>query len=95
MAERRGRFDSYGRPLPTLADAHEQPLLDSAANLEARRFLQWLLDDTYRQVLRRGMNVEVEVRFVVADGTIQEQIWVGTQRKHGGGTGWRQPGEGR
>jgi hypothetical protein len=82
-------------PLPTLTDAREQSLLDSGANLDARRAIQHILEETYRQYLRRGMNVQLEVSFVVADGTIQEQIWVGARRKHGGGPGWRQEREER
>lgn len=90
MAERRARHDAYGRPLPTLTDVREQSLLDSPANLEARRFLQRLLEDTYRQYLTRGRTAHIEISFVVADGTIQEQIWVGAKQKH---EGWRARGD--
>lgn len=95
MADHRMRRDSYGKPLPTLVPASEHGLYSSAANTVSRERLHTLLDELMQDVLQRGVNAEVTLRCIVADGTVQEQVYVTVTRRYGGGPGWRKPGEGR
>lgn len=68
------RRDSYGRPLPELTDARQELLLERPQNQAQRRFIVALFEEQMAQILRRGMHVDVVVRFAVQDGIIQKEI---------------------
>jgi hypothetical protein len=74
MALPQSRRDSYGRPIQPLTDARQELLLERPQNQAQRRFLVALLEEQMPQILRRGMHVEVVVRFAVQDGVIQKEI---------------------
>lgn len=81
------RLDSYGKPLPELAEAHMQVLFDHVTNQAQRHFLHALVEETCRAVLRRGWYGEVQIGFSVVDGILQPDIRAGLQRT------WRAPRE--
>lgn len=85
--ERRPRLDSYGKPLPELADVREQVLYDHATNETQRRLLLALIEDSCRLVLRRGWFGEVRIGVSVVDGVLQPDMRVGLDRI------WRAPKE--
>lgn len=68
------RHDGYGRPLPELADARQEVLLERPSNRAQRKLLQQLLENQAALLLRRGIYAEVSVRFVVSDGVIQSPV---------------------
>lgn len=78
--ERRPRLDAYAKPLPELAEAHEQVLFEHATNQRQRRFLHALVEDTCRAVLRRGWYGEVQIGFSVVDGVLQPDMRSGLDR---------------
>jgi hypothetical protein len=95
MASPRHRHDGYGKPLPTLADARHEVLIDTENNRTKRRDLQMLIEEYLRDLLCRGMNAKLMIHVIIADGSIQGETWVQVDRLHGGKQGWRKPGEGR
>jgi hypothetical protein len=68
------RRDSYGRPLPELTEARQELLLERPQNQAARRFLVALFEEQMAQSLRRGMHVDVVVRFQIQDGILQKDV---------------------
>ena len=80
------RHDSYGRPLPRLADTPPQDLTASATNLEQRerifQLIRGMLDEHYPYLLRREVTAEVTLTFTVRAGTIQDDMYVGIVRKY-------------
>jgi hypothetical protein len=83
------RRDGYGRPLPELADAQKEVLLERPFNQQQRRLILRLLEEQYRLLLRRGTHAAVVLQFDVQDGMIQTDIKVTIGRL------WRQPPEGQ
>ena len=80
------RHDSYGRPLPRLAETPRQDLSASDTNLEQReRIMQRLratMEDHYPYLLQRDVSAEVTITFKVVRGTIQEDLYVGIVRHY-------------
>jgi hypothetical protein len=74
MALPQSRRDSYGRPIQPLTEARQELLLDRPQNQAQRRFLVALLEEQMPQILRRGMYVDVVLRFAVQNGIIQNEI---------------------
>lgn len=68
------RRDGYGRPLPPLADAHQEVLLERPVNQAMRRFIARLLDEQFVDVCRRGVYARVEVCFEVRDGILESEL---------------------
>ena len=87
MASRLSRHDSYGRPLPTLAQAAGQgDTAERPANVEQReRFLalvQGTMEEHYPYLLRRNVTAEVTITFTVVRGVIQDALYLGIVRKY-------------
>lgn len=85
MPASRPRYDSYGRPLPTLAEASSwRNMAGSDANMGQRdrilRLVETTLDDNYPHLLRDNVSAEVTLTFKVVRGTIQGQVYVGIVR---------------
>ena len=84
MPTRLSRHDSYGKPLPRLADAARQDMSASTTNVEQReRLLRRLLatmEEHYPYLLRRDVSAEVTIAFKVVRGTIQDDLYVGIVR---------------
>ena len=81
MASRLSRHDSYGRPLPRLAE----PAQSQANEGQRERIMQRLretMDEHYPYLLRRDVNAEVTITFKVVRGTIQEDLYVGIIRHY-------------
>lgn len=76
------RRDSYGRPLPSLTEAHREVLLDRPSNIEQRKRLLALLEEQHHQLLRRDVSAEVTVTFKIVEGIIQADIYVGAVRHY-------------
>ena len=80
------RHDSYGRPLPRLAERDPQDVSARPANQEQReRILEMvlgMLDEHYPYLLRREVTAEVTLSFTVRAGMIQDDMYVGIVRKY-------------
>jgi hypothetical protein len=76
------RRDGYGRPLPTLADAHEAVLVDRPFNQAVRRLLFQLLDDRLVALCRRGTYARVQLSFEIRDGMLDANIDVQVAQIH-------------
>ena len=75
------RYDSYGKPLPTLADARQEGLYDRPFNVQQRRNLLALLEEQWRALLRRGEYADVQISFAVKDGMVQAEVTIGVIHK--------------
>jgi hypothetical protein len=86
MASRLSRHDSYGRPLPHLAEAARQDMTASETNVAQQdrimHRLRVLLDEHYPYLLRRDVSAEVTITFKVVRGTIQDDLYVGIVRQY-------------
>jgi hypothetical protein len=87
MAVPRARLDSWGQPLPELAEARQAVLKDTPHNQAMRRLLHVLIEEQMGLLLRRGVHAEVTVGWVIQDGVMQEEIAVTPKRC------WRKPRE--
>jgi hypothetical protein len=81
------RHDSYGRPLPSLAEAARQAdTSERVSNVEQRERLLELLrttmDEHYPYLLRRNVTAEVTIRFKVVQGVIQDDLYLSITRKY-------------
>lgn len=80
MPGRLSRHDSYGRPLPHLAEAPRHDLSASATNTAQRERIlarvAALLDEHYPHLLRRDINAEVTLSFKIQRGTMQGDVYV-------------------
>jgi len=79
------RHDAYGRPLPELADARQEVLLEKEQNVEQCRLIQRLLEHYYAELLRRGIHAEVTLGFAVQNGIIQREVCIAVTREWGRG----------
>lgn len=84
MPAPRPRRDVYGHLLPELAPAEREVLHDTETNARQRKQLLDAVSLLCREHLRRGQNVEIALRWIVVDGTIQEQIYDTVTRRWGG-----------
>jgi hypothetical protein len=78
MAERRARFDKYGRPLPAPVPVPRQSTAETEANKSQRarllRLIEAKLDEQAPHLLRADVHAEVTLSFKVMSGTVQEAI---------------------
>jgi hypothetical protein len=78
MAERRARYDRYGKLLPAPVPAQRQSMAETEANKEQRarllRLIEAKLDEQQPYLLRADVHAEVTLSFKVLSGTVQEQI---------------------
>ena len=88
QAERGPRLDSYGKPLPGLAENRHRVTLEEPSNQARLSLLHALVEDACRAVLREGWHGNVQIRFSVSDGIIQRDIYAGLERQ------WRTQAEG-
>jgi hypothetical protein len=68
------RHDGYGNPLPDLADARKAVLYERPFNVQQRRTILQLLEEQWRELLRKGMHGDVTLTFYVRDGLIQPDV---------------------
>jgi hypothetical protein len=78
MAERRARYDRYGKLLPAPAPVPRRSMAETEANKAQRarllRLIEAKLDEQAPHLLRADVNAEVTLSFKVGGGTVQESI---------------------
>lgn len=85
--ERQARVDSYGKPLPELADIRRAVTALEPTNQAKLALLHALVEDVCRAVMRRGWYGTVQMHFTVEDGIVQRDVFAGLERR------WNQPPE--
>jgi O-methyltransferase involved in polyketide biosynthesis len=68
------RHDGYGNPLPELAEARKAVLYERPVNAQQRRVILQLLEEQWRDMLRKGINGNVTLTFYVWDGLLQPDV---------------------
>lgn len=76
------RVDSYGRPLPALADVRDASTWDAPTNQLQRQFLHSLVEDFCRAVCRHGWYGQVTLTVSIQNGIVQRDMRVGLERAH-------------
>ena len=76
MPQPHKRYDGYGRPLPTLAEAKEASLYEHPLNQQTRTLIAAQLELQYRALLKRGEYAEVTLTFGIKNGVIMEELAV-------------------
>jgi hypothetical protein len=78
MAERRARYDRYGKLLPAPVPVQRQSMAETEANKDQRarllRAIEAKLDEQAPHLLRADVNAEVTLAFKVLGGTVQETL---------------------
>jgi hypothetical protein len=78
VAERRARYDRYGRPLPAPVPVQRQSMAETEANKAQRvrllRLIDAKLDEQGPHLMRADVNAEVTLSFKVLGGTVQEHL---------------------
>lgn len=80
VPSKRPRRDAYGARLPELSDASRESFLERDVNVEQRKFVKDVLDKYFRDHLRRGEYVTINLTVQITDGMIQQDIKVNTER---------------
>lgn len=74
------RVDSYGRPLPALADVREASTWDTPTNQHQRQFLHSLVEEFCRAVCHRDWYGQAILTVSIQDGIVQRDMRVGLER---------------
>ena len=78
----RHRLDRYGRPLPGLAPASRQSLVQSPQNVTMRQYVLTLLEQDYADLFQRGVHADVTLTLHLVDGIMQSDVKVSIHRRH-------------
>lgn len=78
--ERQARVDSYGKPLPELADVQQRVTLEMSGNQARLSLWHALVEETARAVCRRGWHGTVAIRLHVEDGMLQRDLYASLER---------------
>ena len=86
MPGRLSRHDSYGRPLPHLAEAPSRDVSERTTNARQREHILYrvraILEEHYPYLLREDVSAEVMVSFRVQRGIIQNDVYVEIRRHY-------------
>lgn len=82
MAAQRLRLDGYGKPLPSLTDARQQSLRQTATNQRQQSWLWALLEEQYDALLCRGSFADVTLTFRVRDGSLSGEVDLSVTHHH-------------
>ena len=74
MPTSKPRFDSYANPVAPLVDARTELRYDRAFNGEQRALVAQILEEKYRELLRRGIFADLVVRISIKDGMIMQEL---------------------
>jgi hypothetical protein len=76
------RHDGYGKPLPELADARQEVLLERPFNRQMRQAIRHAMDAKDALHCRRGTYVRVTIHYEIHDGMLQGDWSLTTEELH-------------